>query len=397
MKLEAIRASNLSICSVTRLSSLCVYAKAGFTERVANQDESECLQCWKFALLGKFPLNRSVADRRILSQKHSSLIDWKRCFWISSTKHWPSLQPVLPKHATRNTCNLNTVGKYSCFTAGKSGSINGISSNCSRYNKSASPAVSRGYVSASSGLTQQRICWNCGNPVTAMFICSVCGKIVEPPPFVSINDDNIESETISTSKTIPETAHKSLLNHAHNRRLTYFQIFQVEPKFDLDMETVKQQYRYIQALTHPDKFSSASDKEQEFSHQISSLVNRGWKTLQSPYSRGKYLLKIKRYTSATRSGQYNHSMNANSREFLQLIVEWNEILEDASSENAQSLQSLREKLLNARHGLLENVSKYFETDEFDKVDDCLAQLKYLDNISEKLKLNFDWTPMTFDL
>ena len=225
-----------------------------------------------------------------------------------------------------------------------------------------------------------------------MFICSQCNTIQPPPEFVSLEQEESDRQVSveAIAKTSQSETKQPTSNHAENISeapllLNYFHIFQVEPKFDIDLQAVKKEYRRILAELHPDKFSGSSEKEQEYSHRISTLVNRALKTLQSPYLRGRYLLKVKAFKVQASDDSYS----ANSQQFLQLVLEWNEILEELPPGDSQGLGTLREKLSNARQELMGNISKYFESGNLVQVDDCLAQLKYLDNISEKLKFQFD--------
>ena len=237
-----------------------------------------------------------------------------------------------------------------------------------------------------------RKCWNCAREVTSMFICSQCNTIQPPHEFVSLEQEESDRQVSveAIAKTSQSETKQPTSNHAENISeapllLNYFHIFQVEPKFDIDLQAVKKEYRRILAELHPDKFSGSSEKEQEYSHRISTLVNRALKTLQSPYLRGRYLLKVKAFKVQASDDSYS----ANSQQFLQLVLEWNEILVELPPGDSQGLGTLREKLSNARQDLMGNISKYFESGNLVQVDDCLAQLKYLDNISEKLKFQFD--------
>lgn len=52
-------------------------------------------------------------------------------------------------------------------------------------------------------------------------------------------------------------------------------------------------FRNFQSVIHPDKFSIRTQEEQDLSSEWSSLVNKAYKTLQTPFARGEYLLKLK--------------------------------------------------------------------------------------------------------
>lgn len=50
----------------------------------------------------------------------------------------------------------------------------------------------------------------------------------------------------------------------------YFTLFQLEPQFDLDLNTLEQTYRRLAARFHPDKFAAASAFEQKQAMMMAS-------------------------------------------------------------------------------------------------------------------------------
>lgn len=71
----------------------------------------------------------------------------------------------------------------------------------------------------------------------------------------------------------------------------YFNLFQLEPSFNIDTEALEQSYRALAARFHPDKFASASAFEQKQAVMMSSTINDAYRTLKSPIDRAAYLLK----------------------------------------------------------------------------------------------------------
>ena len=71
----------------------------------------------------------------------------------------------------------------------------------------------------------------------------------------------------------------------------YFTLFQLEPAFDIDAESLEQTYRALAARFHPDKFASASAFEQKQAVMMSSTINDAYRTLRNPIDRAAYLLK----------------------------------------------------------------------------------------------------------
>ena len=72
----------------------------------------------------------------------------------------------------------------------------------------------------------------------------------------------------------------------------YFELFGLEPAFDIDRERLQQQQRSLQASYHPDRHVNASERDRRLSMQLASWINQAYETLQDPVKRTRYLLEI---------------------------------------------------------------------------------------------------------
>jgi molecular chaperone HscB len=100
-------------------------------------------------------------------------------------------------------------------------------------------------------------CWSCSavhNP-SALF-CSNCSKI-QPPP----GGD-------------------------------YFSVFGLEPRLNLNLATLEQEFHRLSRKLHPDRYARASKSEQEWSLADTALLNDAYRTLKDPLRRTEYLLKL---------------------------------------------------------------------------------------------------------
>ncbi|CAH6778713.1 Hscb [Phodopus roborovskii] len=143
----------------------------------------------------------------------------------------------------------------------------------------------------------------------------------------------------------------------------YFSLMNCHRSFRVDVVKLQRRYQQLQRLVHPDFFSQKSQTEKHFSEKHSTLVNDAYKTLQSPLSRGLYLLKLQgiEIPEGTDYGT--------DGQFLAEIMEINEKLTDAQSEAAM------EELESTVRG------------DFEKAKEILTKMKYFSNIEEKIKLS----------
>ena len=72
----------------------------------------------------------------------------------------------------------------------------------------------------------------------------------------------------------------------------YFELFGLEPGFEIDLSTIAERYRDLQRAVHPDRFANASDQERLLSVQQAAHVNEAYQTLKSPLLRARYLLEL---------------------------------------------------------------------------------------------------------
>ncbi len=115
----------------------------------------------------------------------------------------------------------------------------------------------------------------------------------------------------------------------------YFELFGLEPTFNLDLAALESNYRKIQSESHPDRFVTASGTEKLQSMQTATLANEAYQTLKIPANRAKYILELQGINAIAET---NTAMPA---EFLMQQMEWREALEDANTEkNINTLEIL---------------------------------------------------------
>ena len=112
----------------------------------------------------------------------------------------------------------------------------------------------------------------------------------------------------------------------------YFQIFQLDVSFQVNLEQLSERFHELQLTVHPDKFVVASDQEKRLAAQWASQINVAFDTLKQPLSRAIYLLKLR---------EIDLEANPNlSPAFLMGQVELRETLEEIEEEGEEALPKL---------------------------------------------------------
>jgi molecular chaperone HscB len=174
-------------------------------------------------------------------------------------------------------------------------------------------------------------CWSCSaeHPGSAMF-CPQCGKI-----------------------------------QASASESDYFQVFNLERGFQVDLPALEVEFHRLSRKLHPDRFARAGEQERAWSLAGSSLLNDAYRTLKDSVFRTEYLLKLEgaeigeENAGRDRKGQKDPSRVP--ADLLEEVFELNMQLEEMrmermSGESDSSLQSDLELARTRFEGLLSAVN-----------------------------------------
>lgn len=98
-------------------------------------------------------------------------------------------------------------------------------------------------------------CWSCGT-MRAEHFCTACGKVQPPLP------------------------------------VDYFTFFALPRKLDLSVLELEREFYTLSRKLHPDLYTGADAREQEWSLEQSSKLNDAYRTLKDPIKRTHYLLRL---------------------------------------------------------------------------------------------------------
>ncbi|XP_061585841.1 iron-sulfur cluster co-chaperone protein HscB [Cololabis saira] len=187
-------------------------------------------------------------------------------------------------------------------------------------------------------------CWKCKRLLDRepAFFCSSC-EAVQPP----------EEET------------------------SFFTIMDCDYTFTVDTHKLQTRYLQLQRSLHPDNFSQRSAKEQEYSESQSALVNKAYRTLLKPLSRGLYMLELEgmRLEEGTDSGA--------DPNFLMELMEINEAVDEAQTPEEATKIGRDTKVKLA--GLTDQIDAALHEGDLHAAKALLVQMKYFANIEEKVK------------
>ena len=159
----------------------------------------------------------------------------------------------------------------------------------------------------------------------------------------------------------------------------YFTLFQLEPAFDIDAESLEQTYRALAARFHPDKFASASAFEQKQAVMMSSTINDAYRTLRNPIDRAAYLLK----TLGIDADAPEHTSFA--PDFLMQQMEWRETLMEARAESdLKTLENLNDEIRAEQEKLFCDLKQSFACQDYDTAAQQVRQGRFLDKLRNEI-------------
>lgn len=72
----------------------------------------------------------------------------------------------------------------------------------------------------------------------------------------------------------------------------YFELFGLPVTFVIDTQALRDRYRDVQRVVHPDRFAGGSEQERRLSMQGAAQINEAYETLRDPLRRARYLLEL---------------------------------------------------------------------------------------------------------
>jgi len=159
----------------------------------------------------------------------------------------------------------------------------------------------------------------------------------------------------------------------------YFTLFQLEPQFDIDTDSLEQNYRTLAARFHPDRFASASAFEQKQAVMMSSTINEAYRTLKNPTDRAAYLLR----QQGIDADAPEHTSFA--PEFLMQQMEWRETLAEArGGQDQTALTALDKEISGAQQELWQDLREAFRRQQYEDAAQLVRQGRFLDKLKKEI-------------
>lgn len=181
-----------------------------------------------------------------------------------------------------------------------------------------------------------------------------------------------------------------LRRELYSLSLSYFEIFGLDARFDLDLQALERSYRNIQSEYHPDRFVTATASEKLESMQVATQANEAYLTLKKSATRAKYLLELQGIQAISETN------TAMPIDFLMQQMEWREELEDAKQQkNIEALEALISTLKAEFNRLEADFAQQHDLKkDYTSATDTARKLIFIDKLSSDTRTaieSLDWS------
>jgi molecular chaperone HscB len=161
----------------------------------------------------------------------------------------------------------------------------------------------------------------------------------------------------------------------------HFKLFDLPPRFALDMAALDSAYRSVQGQVHPDRFAASSAAENRVAMQWATQANEAYRTLRSPLRRAAYLCER---GGVRIDAESNTTMPA---DFLMQQLQWRESLDDARARrDSAPLQALHDETASERNRLLVEIGEALDVaQDHAHAASLVRQLMFIEKFSTEIR------------
>lgn len=160
----------------------------------------------------------------------------------------------------------------------------------------------------------------------------------------------------------------------------YFELFGLDPLFEVDKSRLQAEQQRLQASYHPDRYIGADERDKRLSTQVASWVNQAYETLLDPVKRSRYLLEI------NGANIPDDSSTTSDTEFLMEQIELREEVESCrnSEDPLQRCEQIGTRLEQRAGQLAAEFSAYFDAGDLDTAMLSSRKMQFIQRIQQQL-------------
>jgi molecular chaperone HscB len=154
---------------------------------------------------------------------------------------------------------------------------------------------------------------------------------------------------------------------------SFFELFDFDVAFGIDIEQLNLRYRALQQRFHPDKFANSDQRDQRIALQVSAHINEAYTALSSPLKRAQYLLSL---SGVDASGEHTTTHDTG---FLMQQIMLREQLEEVSdaADPEAAIDALRASVDQTSQAMIASFEECYANAQFSEAVVVVARLQFL--------------------
>ena len=148
----------------------------------------------------------------------------------------------------------------------------------------------------------------------------------------------------------------------------YFEIFDIIPRLDLDIDFIEEKYLELQLKSHPDLMINKSLKEQREAENNNIKINNAYEILKDPLKRAVYFLEI------------NNIFIDSIKPDNMLLMEIMEIKENFEDADEKRIKLMKKELDERKNNIYKEIIDLINEKNINGATQKIILLKYLSNL-----------------
>lgn len=159
--------------------------------------------------------------------------------------------------------------------------------------------------------------------------------------------------------------------------ISYFELFDLPPAFELDAALLPARYRELQRQFHPDRFAAEPAEVQRAAVTRAADINTAFAVLKDPVQRARHLLALAGHPL------HNESATVSDTDFLMAQMELREQLDEADGLSA--LAALREEAEDWLAGLGREFGIDYREGDWAEAADTVRKMQFMSRFIEEVR------------
>ena len=157
--------------------------------------------------------------------------------------------------------------------------------------------------------------------------------------------------------------------------MRYFELFDIETRYDIDLQLLEKQYLHLQKQYHPDNALSELEKREML--RFSMLINDAYKIVLHPVKRIEYMLKESGHSISDENSRYQLPPQD-----LQYFLDTQEQIDECDV--AITLDTIRNQIEEKIHSTQNHITVSWNQQSVVELEYYGCLLKYLYNLQQYL-------------